>query len=741
MKTKEYKNNKRQNFDKSQTNKEIIKLYNNNNEKEYKIEFTLLKELKKLKINLVVLDKNNLKSFYSKGISFKELIQLNKFFSIFQDYSQAFEYLIKNYKRIDKSNIISSQNKQINILLLFSVEENNNIHEESIELTLKKKNNNKSKYLSSNLSNIINNLKMSLENFNSSIKEIKITIDKDKIEKDNKINTLEKNINIKINKNSNEESNYLINEKLINKINNLEEKIKLLENVSDKGQNKNETKINLNNIEKIIEDKINKAFDNKIIMIDDKLQIINNKVINLERGQNKLYEKNRNEESFIKDGSFNFGDSIIYDKYDKKIQNINNNINSKIKKLANKLNINLKDLDLENPDNNNNNIIEEKTNDLTNNDNKDLNIKMLNELSNKIRVMNLELESKIKNIEVKYNEAINNKNKEVMKEIYALTNKINERGKEDYKDLNNKIGGLKNELIKIIDTKNNTLDNKIKIIDSRSNKLLKDNQISLEKLNYIEIKLKNIDNKTKQIDSKIENSNNNININNSYVNSNSRNAVNSLEGIDINNQRNTSFSLTSNLKTTIQEIDSNIITKEEKTENFFLFSKMKEENPYNRVIKYSLVYRATRDGDSSKIFHSKCDFIGPNLTLIKTKKDFIFGGFTYKGWKHLFKDIKKDEPEYGTEIKDEKAFVFSINEKKIYKNGKPDEPAIYCNNNFGPVFKNNCFKIYDEFLKNGGICGKIEESNFMTQEKEYEINGGEEKFDIKEMEVFQISFK
>ena len=740
MKTKEYKNNKRQNFDKPQTNKEIIKLYNNNNEKEYKIEFTLLKEIKKLKINLVVLDKNNLKSFYSKGISFKELIQLNKFFSIFQDYSQAFEYLIKNYKRIDKSNIISSQNKQINILLLFSVEENNNIHEESIELTLKKKNNNKSKYLSSNLSNIINNLKMSLENFNSSIKEIKITIDKDKIEKDNKINTLEKNINIKINKNSNEESNYLINDKLINKINNLEEKIKLLENVSDKGQNKNETKINLNNIEKIIEDKINKAFDNKIIMIDDKLQIINNKVINLERGQNKLYEKNRNEESFIKDGSFNFGDSIIYDKYDKKIQNINNNINSKIKKLANKLNINLKDLDLENPDNNNN-IIEEKTNDLTNNDNKDLNIKMLNELSNKIRVMNLELESKIKNIEVKYNEAINNKNKEVMKEIYALTNKINERGKEDYKDLNNKIGGLKNELIKIIDTKNNTLDNKIKIIDSRSNKLLKDNQISLEKLNYIEIKLKNIDNKTKQIDSKIENSNNNININNSYVNSNSRNAVNSLEGIDINNQRNTSFSLTSNLKTTIQEIDSNIITKEEKTENFFLFSKMKEENPYNRVIKYSLVYRATRDGDSSKIFHSKCDFIGPNLTLIKTKKDFIFGGFTYKGWKHLFKDIKKDEPEYGTEIKDEKAFVFSINEKKIYKNGKPDEPAIYCNNNFGPVFKNNCFKIYDEFLKNGGICGKIEESNFMTQEKEYEINGGEEKFDIKEMEVFQISFK
>ena len=159
------------------------------------------------------------------------------------------------------------------------------------------------------------------------------------------------------------------------------------------------------------------------------------------------------------------------------------------------------------------------------------------------------------------------------------------------------------------------------------------------------------------------------------------------------------------------------------------------------MIKYTLVYRATRDGDSAKNFHWKCDFIGPNLTLIKTKKNFIFGGCTYKGWKHLFKDIKKEEPEFGTELKDEKAFTFSVNEQKIYKNGKINENAIYCNNNYGPVFKNNFFKIYDECLKNGGMCGKIEESNFEGQEKEYEFNGGEEKFEIEEMEVFQMAFK
>ena len=39
------------------------------------------------------------------------------------------------------------------------------------------------------------------------------------------------------------------------------------------------------------------------------------------------------------------------------------------------------------------------------------------------------------------------------------------------------------------------------------------------------------------------------------------------------------------------------------------------------------------------------------------------------------------------------------------------------------------------------LCGKKEESNFVEQEKDYEINGGKEKFDIKELEVFQIGFK
>ena len=35
----------------------------------------------------------------------------------------------------------------------------------------------------------------------------------------------------------------------------------------------------------------------------------------------------------------------------------------------------------------------------------------------------------------------------------------------------------------------------------------------------------------------------------------------------------------------------------------------------------------------------------------------------------------------------------------------------------------------------------MEESNFIGQENDYEFNGGEEKFEVEDIEVFQIGFK
>ena len=105
MKTKDKKINKRQNNDKKVIGNDKNKINIQNSD--YQIEFILLNETKKLKINLVITDKNNTKEFYSKFLTLNELISLNNYFLKYKGYSEAFEYLKSNYTKIDKTKIYS----------------------------------------------------------------------------------------------------------------------------------------------------------------------------------------------------------------------------------------------------------------------------------------------------------------------------------------------------------------------------------------------------------------------------------------------------------------------------------------------------------------------------------------------------------------------------------------------------------------------------------------------------------
>ena len=105
MKTKEEKINKRQNNYKKVIGNDKNKINIQNSD--YQIEFILLNETKKLKINLVITDKNNTKEFYSKFLTLNELISLNNYFLKYKGYSEAFEYLKSNYTKIDKTKIYS----------------------------------------------------------------------------------------------------------------------------------------------------------------------------------------------------------------------------------------------------------------------------------------------------------------------------------------------------------------------------------------------------------------------------------------------------------------------------------------------------------------------------------------------------------------------------------------------------------------------------------------------------------
>ena len=427
-------------------------------------------------------------------------------------------------------------------------------------------------------------------------------------------------------------------------------------------------------------------------LIDEKIQIVNSKVINLEiRSQNKVQERNES----------SFNDEAISEKVDKKIEKLNKKINNKFILFANKLGIDdLQEIDLnlsgENEDE------EEKIKEVNEEYFKELENKLTSEMNNKFKILYDNINNKIKS----YNE---NKTNDIKNEISSPINKVNEKPiNTEINNINIRISSLKSELLKIIDAKNNNYESKIKNLDNKSNKLIIDNQSCIDKVTSLETKLKSIDNKLRLIDNKFANILPDSIINNSFTTP-TKNILNS-ESDKKNMNSNSSINMISDKSF---DLDSVILNKEDITEDFFLFSKIKETFPYDMSIKYKLIYRCSKHGDSAKNFHMKCDYIGPNMILVKTKKNFIFGGVTTKSWKHLLKDTKKDDPEYGTEIKDEKAFGFSINLKKIYKNGKPNEFIIFCNNNYGPVFKNIYFKIFDECLKNGGICGKMEESNFI----------------------------
>ena len=185
-------------------------------------------------------------------------------------------------------------------------------------------------------------------------------------------------------------------------------------------------------------------------------------------------------------------------------------------------------------------------------------------------------------------------------------------------------------------------------------------------------------------------------------------------------------------------IDSNIVDYED---IIFLKNRIKEMHPKINNIFFNLVYRASEDGDKAADFHHKCDKIGPNITLIKTKKGFIFGGFTFKNWEHMQRDIDPNKPNLGSASRDSRAFGFSVNNQKIYNNIKPNEFAIWCNRNFGPTFKNNLFQIFDSSLKRGGYCSIKSNSHFGGQDYDYEISGGESRFKVEELEVYEIKLQ
>ena len=179
-----------------------------------------------------------------------------------------------------------------------------------------------------------------------------------------------------------------------------------------------------------------------------------------------------------------------------------------------------------------------------------------------------------------------------------------------------------------------------------------------------------------------------------------------------------------NQKKLVKRFKNGIINNILKTENEIFNVTQRIQGYLNKNIKYNLIYFSRADGDKASTFHRKCDKARRSLVLIMDTNGNRFGGFTMRDWGGNC--IQK---------KDEKAFIFSLDKNKIY-GVLPDQVAIGCYPNFGPIFFGCQIRVYDNFFTKGGST-YLKGLNYATEE-DYELTNGNQAYGIKELEVYEV---
>ena len=151
-------------------------------------------------------------------------------------------------------------------------------------------------------------------------------------------------------------------------------------------------------------------------------------------------------------------------------------------------------------------------------------------------------------------------------------------------------------------------------------------------------------------------------------------------------------------------------------------------NPF-KSLKFELIFTASINGDDCKNFHKFCDGKGPTVTICKSDKGQIFGGYVTVPFS------SDNKVHY-----DDKAFLFSLTNNKKFSI-KTKEPAVCHLYYWGPLFGNNHKE--DLAIPQYGLRGKrnLSEPNSYEFRRE-DLIGTEEKnqnFMLDEYEVFLVN--
>jgi hypothetical protein len=154
--------------------------------------------------------------------------------------------------------------------------------------------------------------------------------------------------------------------------------------------------------------------------------------------------------------------------------------------------------------------------------------------------------------------------------------------------------------------------------------------------------------------------------------------------------------------------------------------------------KFTLLYRGTRDGFSAARFHARCDRKPNTVTIVKTDKGDVFGGYTPLPWDSV-SGFKSDP---GLE-----SFVFTLENQHGYPQQRfrlkeaQKGKAICCRGSAGPIFGG-----YDIYIADRCAEDEVSYSNWLGYSYQNDTNilgtdflAGKKTFKVAEIEVFSVS--
>ncbi|GBC07370.1 hypothetical protein RclHR1_07410006 [Rhizophagus clarus] len=172
------------------------------------------------------------------------------------------------------------------------------------------------------------------------------------------------------------------------------------------------------------------------------------------------------------------------------------------------------------------------------------------------------------------------------------------------------------------------------------------------------------------------------------------------------------------------------------SKHFALFSNWIERKNHsyyhesNSPYDFKLLFRASRDGNTPADFHTKCDDKGATIVIIKIpNSEQILGGYNPLEWNSSI---------IGPWKCTKNSFIFSFTNRNNFQtaevghvNNSYCEYAIYCNQNYGPVFGDG----HDLYQDNNGIWksyGSYSYPKINIQMTGYNV------FNVEDYEVFQV---